>query len=282
MPDLREALNSGRVILMDGAMGTELQRAGLKDGECGELWNLTRPDAVADIHRRFVLAGAQCLVTNTFQANPAALAKHGIDELEAINREAVLLARSVAGPNRFVLASIGPIWFRSWDDTDNLSRVVRSLEGADGLLFETWSNIFASRACLPGINPEAIPVVVSFAYHKRFLHGPILVPDRIEQSRLTAIGVNCGRDIGMAEMAYLLGSYRQAIGLPLLARPNAGTPKRKDDAWVYPRTPEAMAARLPELIDAGATLIGGCCGTTPAHIAAFRQVIDRLGVGWRP
>src|SRR5205807_6479451 len=104
-----EALHSGRVLLMDGAMGTELQRAGLKEGERGELWNLTHPDRVRAIHQAYVDAGADCLLTNTFQANPIALARHDrADDLELINQTAVKLARSVAGANRFVVADIVP------------------------------------------------------------------------------------------------------------------------------------------------------------------------------
>src|SRR6516162_11232433 len=104
-----EALRSGRVLLMDGAMGTELQRAGIQEGECYELWNLTHPDKVRAIHRAYVDAGADVLLTNTFQANPIALGKHGLgDRIELIISQAITLARSVATPGRFVLVSFGP------------------------------------------------------------------------------------------------------------------------------------------------------------------------------
>src|ERR1700682_1498 len=104
-----DALRSGRVLLMDGAMGTELQRAGLKPGECGELWNLTHPDKVRAIHQAYVDAGAEVLLTNTFQANPAALARHNLDgQLGVICQAAVDLAREAAGPDRWVLADVGP------------------------------------------------------------------------------------------------------------------------------------------------------------------------------
>src|SRR5439155_108011 len=170
MSRFREALQSGRVLLMDGAMGTELQRAGLQPGECGEFWNLTKPEAVRAIHEAYVDAGARCLLTNTFQANPTALAKHGKSEqLESINR--------------------------------------------------------------------------------------------------AALGVNCGREIGMSEIIQIVRRYRQVTDLPLFARPNAGTPERSAKRWLHPQTPADMAARLPELLETGLAMIGGCCGTTPAHIA---------------
>ena len=133
MAGFREALHSGQVLLMDGAMGTELQRASLQPGECGEFWNLAEPERVRAIHQAYVDAGAQCLLTNTFQANPTALAKHGKSEhWEAINHSGLELARLVAGPDRFVLADIGPIeqeWRRQ-----PMVQVVQSLRTADAIL----------------------------------------------------------------------------------------------------------------------------------------------------
>src|SRR5438132_12025622 len=112
MSRLLEILQSGRVLLMDGAMGTELQRAGIGENECYELWNLTRPERVRTIHERYVSAGAECLLTNTFQANPRHLAKHGVEAtVEEINGSAIRLARSVAGGERFVIGAGGPIAF---------------------------------------------------------------------------------------------------------------------------------------------------------------------------
>jgi 5-methyltetrahydrofolate--homocysteine methyltransferase len=94
-----------------------------------------------------------------------------------------------------------------------------------------------------------------------------------EQNGVAALGVNCGRDIGMDEVIEIIRRYRQVTKLPLFARPNAGTPQREGERWVYPQTPEMMAERLPELFEAGATMVGGCCGTTPEHIAAFRRML---------
>ena len=126
MSRLLEILQSGRVLLMDGAMGTELQRAGIGENECYELWNLTRPESVRAIHERYVAAGAECLLTNTFQANPRNLAKHGLqDALEEINRTAISLARSAAGNDRFVIGDVGPIAFSRSDNVALLDRVSR-------------------------------------------------------------------------------------------------------------------------------------------------------------
>ena len=285
MAGFREALQSGQVLLMDGAMGTELQRASLQPGECGEFWNLAEPERVRAIHQAYVDAGAQCLLTNTFQANPTALAKHGKSEhWEAINHSGLELARLVAGPDRFVLADIGPIeqeWRRQ-----PMVQVVQSLRTADAILLETYSDLHSlwavKYACLPSLEADGVPVLLSVTYRRTAdgvltTHGgqPPEVYGRLaRQYGVTALGVNCGRDIGMGEIIEILRRYRQVTDLPLFARPNAGTPMRGPNGWVHPQTPTEMAARLPELLETGVAMVGGCCGTTPAHIAAFRPIVD--------
>src|SRR5438876_2835437 len=280
-----EALQSGRVLLMDGAMGTELQRASLQPGECGELWNLTEPQRVRAIHQAYVDAGAQCLLTNTFQANPTALAKRGKSEqVEAINRSGLELARLVAGPSRFVLADIGPI-DEKWGP-QQMMHVVQSLRTADAILLETYSDLHAlwaiKYACLPSLDAENVPLLLSITYRRTdagilTTHGgqPPEVYGRLaRQYGVTALGVNCGRDIGMGEIIEIIRRYRQVTDLPLFARPNAGTPERSAKRWLHPPTAADMAARLPELLEKGWGMIGGCCGTTPKHIAAFRPILD--------
>src|SRR5262245_4230480 len=151
MSALPTALQSDRVLLMDGAMGSELYQAGLQPGECGEAWNLARPERVRAIHRSYAAAGARCLLTNTFQANPCALARHGREaDLERIVITGVRLARAAAGPGGFVLGDVGPVLISPTDqefsDWDDLARVVTAFAdpaarraGIDGLLLETCS-----------------------------------------------------------------------------------------------------------------------------------------------
>ncbi len=288
-----QALHSGRVLLMDGAMGTELQRAGLGEGECGELWSLTRPDQVRAIHQAYVDAGAQCLLTNTFQANPTALARCGqAEQLETINQSALDLARQVAGPDRFVLGDIGPI-SDEWR-LEPMQRIVRSLNTADAILLETCSDLHAlwavQYACIPNLASADVPVLLSLTYRRTAdgvltTHGgqpPEIFARLARQYGVAALGVNCGRDISMDDIIAIIRRYRQATDLPLFARPNAGTPTRIGDRWVYPHTPEKMAARLPELLEAGISLIGGCCGTTAEHIAAFRPIVDQWNARHAP
>jgi 5-methyltetrahydrofolate--homocysteine methyltransferase len=280
-----ESLHSGRVLLMDGAMGTELQRAGIPEGECYELWNLTHPERVRAIHQAYVDAGAEVLLTNTFQANPLAFARRGLDsQLELIGQTSVQLARSVAGPDRFVLADIGPIGkvpYRS------LAAMLGGLRDADALLVETASNrddLMAICKCIEAERLTGLPPILFSWTFQRMPDGtlrtwkgtqPGLCARRLRQSGNVALGVNCGRDIGMDAVIEIVRSYRAETDRPLFIRPNAGTPVREGDRWVYPHTPQQMAERLPELLEAGVSMVGGCCGTTPEHIAAFREVVDK-------
>jgi methionine synthase I (cobalamin-dependent) len=287
MNRLIEALQSGRVVLMDGAMGTELQRLGLPDGEPPELWNLTHPERVASVHAAYLEAGADVLLTNTFQANGAALAKHGLHERIAdIWQAAVDMARIARQPAPIVLAAIGPC--------TPLTPVVRTTLlklglGTDGHLFETWS---ADRIDIDAVLPcnfiefkPQFPLFVSFAYRKSAnpdqLRSSAMAVAKGVASRLlfgkpiAAIGANCGVEIDMDDLLDVVHVYRDESDLPIFIRPNAGTPRKTDAGWDYPRTPEYMADKLWPLLEAGVTMVGGCCGTTPAHIAAFRQVVDQ-------
>jgi 5-methyltetrahydrofolate--homocysteine methyltransferase len=284
---------------MDGAMGTELQRAGIREGECYELWNLTHPDRVRAIHQAYVDAGAEVLLTNTFQVVRTSLGRHDptpwgpspYDEtrkLIALQWSAYALCRSACGPERFVLADIGSYLAGSrageFSDLSMLRRAVAWIGRTDALLLETCSTprvrlaVRAAHKVYPGL-----PVLLSLTYLRDRSgrvqtisgHSPEWFAERAEQWGVAALGVNCGRDIGMDDIIEIVRRYRAVTALPLFARPNAGTPKRKGKDWVYPHTPATMAKRLPELLEAGVCMVGGCCGTTPEHIAAFRPIIDR-------
>jgi 5-methyltetrahydrofolate--homocysteine methyltransferase len=284
----RQALSSGRVLLMDGAMGTELQRAGCRPDECHEAWNLTHPGAVRAIHQAYAEAGAQCLVTNTFQAHPAALARHGLaDQLLAIQRSALALARAAGGPDCFIICDIGPIVeppsHEEFRDPYSVRWAVRGLRDADALLLETCSSPRVRYAVRwAGEQAAGPPVLLSLTYQKteqgdlRTItgHAPEWFARRARGYGIAALGVNCGRDMGMDEIIDVVQRYRRHTDLPLFARPNAGTPAQAGGRWIYPHSPASMAARLPELLEAEVTLVGGCCGTTPAHIAAFRPIVE--------
>jgi 5-methyltetrahydrofolate--homocysteine methyltransferase len=283
MPELLRALHQDRVLLMDGAMGTELYRAGITPGACHELWNLTHSERVTAIHRAYVEAGAECLLTNTFQANPAALARHRLaDRLEEMIEAALALARAVAGPERFVLANTGPIEQPQRNVTPGMLRAMRA---ADGVLVETCSDLETVWAVLSVARAqwgaEGPPVLLSLTYlhtkegELRTFAG--LTPEEgarlAEEAGVAALGVNCGREIRVEDCAEIVRRYRTQTTLPLFAQPNAGTPLETYTGLVYPRSPEAMASALPEVLAAGVRMVGGCCGTTPEHIRAAREVL---------
>ncbi|SRR6266404_1844696 len=276
-----DSLRSGRVLLMDGAMGTELQKLGLKSGERGEFWNLTQPERVFAIHAAYVAAGADVILTNSFLANPEWLAPH--DSLGEINRLAVELAQRAVGSRCHVLASIGPFSGAS----DGLLAMCSPFLETAGLMVETWSDFRSAALFLKNLGALAgfrdRPVLLSVTYNWEALRDSSKADMRPEHwagwanqhKQIVALGVNCGREIDVGDCAEIVRRYRAVTDLPLFARPNAGTPVRDGERWIYPRSLEQMASQLPLLLEAGASMIGGCCGTTPAHIAAFRPVIDK-------
>jgi 5-methyltetrahydrofolate--homocysteine methyltransferase len=271
------ALESGRVLLMDGAMGTELQRAGIAESECYEAWNLTQPEKVRAIHESYVAAGAEVLVANTFQANANTLARYQQDgNLTAIIQAGVAAARAALSGSGWVLVDVGP--FPNME-LETVRPILDACREADAVLLETFAepaeiSVFL-RASQSGRTPNK-PILVSFTFDgttlSTFKHGtPEKCAEAVAAMGAAALGVNCGRELDMRACAQILERYRAVTALPLFARPNAGTPSA---AREYPRSPSNMAARLPELLQAGAVMVGGCCGTTPRHIQAFREFLD--------
>lgn len=283
-----DALHSGRVLLMDGAMGTELQRAGIGEGECYELWNLTHPEKVRAIHQAYVDAGAEVLLTHTFQANVGRLSELNLlDKYGLIVRSALSLVREAAGPDRYVLYDVGP--FKPEQRRWSAAFIIGAARAwrTEAVLIETCSDIADVARLIKSRNRGDVkrrnmPILMSWTFKRvasgpprtKGGHGPESCARQAEKLDVVALGVNCGRDIGMDEVIEIVRRYRRVTDLPLFARPNAGTPKHVGNEWVYPLTPEEMARRLPELLEAGVSMVGGCCGTTPAHIAAMRPVVD--------
>jgi 5-methyltetrahydrofolate--homocysteine methyltransferase len=292
------ALRSGRVLLMDGAMGTELWRAGLPEGMCGEIWNIAHPGRVRTVHKAYFDAGAEVLLTNTFQANRSALSRCWGDLSHHVSdyiTPAKQLIKSFTSETRFALVTVGPIVDppnnTEFPNLREVNEIVEAIGMADttyrtyplsGLLIETCSSPRVRFAVKRALQSH-LPVLLSLTYQRDAKgklttfsgHAPEWFAQRAKKWGVTALGVNCGRDLDMSDHIEIVRRYRRETDLPLFARPNAGTPTRQDGRWIWPYTAESMAARLPELIAAGATMIGGCCGTTPEYIAAFRRVLDR-------
>jgi methionine synthase I (cobalamin-dependent) len=183
-----------------------------------------------------------------------------------------------------VAGSVGPREFEDWKQFFVPDRCFQDHppcpQCPDAILLETCRTPRA-RLALRRLRAARVPLLLSVSFDRKQRgrlqaggRSPEWFARRARAYGAAALGANCGQDIGMGEMIEIIRRYRQETDLPLFARPNAGTPVRKGGRWVYPRTPEAMAERLPELLAAGVSMVGGCCGTTPAHIAAFRPVVE--------
>ena len=285
-----------RVLLGDGAMGTQLQAAGLVQGGCGELWNVDNAAAVRGIYERYRDAGSDVILTNTFGCSPWRLSRHGIgDRCYELNRAAADLAREVMGINRYVLGDVGPFGdfltplgeAEPEDITAGFEEQARAFldAGVDGVIIETMTALDELRCAVEGVRRAApdMPLVISLAFDKtqggayRTMMGitPEQAAEFAEDECADVVGCNCGTGMQIDDYAHIVAEFRARTRKPIIVQPNAGLPVMEDGRIVYKETPEMMAAGIPKLIRAGANIVGGCCGTAPEHIRLFRAVIDR-------
>lgn len=285
-------------LLNDGAMGTQLQQAGLTPGSCGELWNLEAPDKVLAIQQAYVEVGSNCLTTNTFGGCRIALARHGLgDQVEEINQAAVRIARNAFdGGEGYVIGDIGPFGGLMEPYGDVSPDEVREafLEqaaalvsaGADVVIVETQTSLDELKLGLRAAREAKAPCVIgSVAFDVTHDGSDVRTmmgvdPERaakfMENEGADILAMNCGTGVDMVWAARILERYGSVSSSPLMAQPNAGAPVLEGTEIVYKQTPEEMAAGVPELLKAGARVIGGCCGSTPSHIRALRQALDRF------
>lgn len=280
---------SGGPVLTDGAWGTELQERGLGLGECPDGWNLSHPEDVADVARCYRKAGSRVILTNTFRANPISLAAHGLaDRCAEINRAGVEISKKAAG-GALVFASMGPSGklLVAGDVTeDELSAAfgvqarALALSGPDALLVETFSELEEATIALRTAKATGLPVIVSFAFDTgknkdRTMTGvtPEQAAKAMTESGADAVGANCG--VGIEQLVSVCRRMRAATHLPLWMKPNAGLPEVVDGAVRYRVTAEQFASSVPSLREAGATFIGGCCGTSPEFIRAAAAALSR-------
>jgi len=290
----RERLTAGAPILTDGAMGTTLHQHGIPIDACFDELNLSRPELVAAVHASFLAAGAELLKTNTFGANRYKLARFGLEaQVGAINAAGVALARRAAAetarPELYVAGSVGPLGVRlrpygrvSPEDARAAFReqiAALAGAGADAILLETFTDrleILEALAAAREAAPE-LPVIASmtFAEDDRTLLGdlPVRVARDLHAAGADVIGVNCGG--GPAQIARILAAMRQAVPEAACAAvPNAGFPEAVGGRMMYPATAAYFADYARTFQARGARIIGGCCGTTPEHIAAMRRAMD--------
>jgi len=291
MGRISEAIRQGKTLVSDGAWGTFLQQKGMKPGECPEEWNITHPDEVLDIARSYVDAGADMIETNSFGGTRFKLERYGLGErVFEINKTAAQISRQAAG-EKFVIGSVGPTGkiLMMGDVTEEemyeaFKEQAKGLEagGADAIMIETMSDLDEARIAVRAAKENtACEVFCTMTFEKtvtgefRSMMGvsPTEMIKILKDEGAEAIGANCGN--GIAGMVGIVKEIRQSDpDVPLIVHANAGMPVYKDGETVFPETPAEMAKLVPEIIKAGANVVGGCCGTTPEHIRRIRNIVD--------
>ncbi len=292
--DIPNRIRSGEVLLLDGAWGTELHKAGLEPGDCPEEWNQSHPDEVQRIARAYYEAGARIGLTNTFGGSKFRLKQHGLgDQVTALNEAGARLCRSVADEfGAFLLGSVGPSGeylepkglIPKSECFDAFRKQMEALQtgGAQAVLLETFSALDEIEQAILAAKDLGLFCMASMTFDGtssgfKTMMGvsPKEAVEALQRFGADVVGTNCGR--GTEDMIAIVREMKQYASVPLLVRSNAGLPKMKDGLAVYEESPDWMAQRFRQFVDAGATLIGGCCGTTPDHIRRFREELDKLG-----
>ena len=285
---LAEALKGKDVILLDGAMGTELDKRGLMAR--GQT-NFDAPEAVMAIHEQYLQCGCHAVTTNTLTMNRIFVETHNVGvSVRDVNKAGAELARQAAGADRYVLGDIsstgqllepyGTYKESQFYDAFREQAEILAESGVDGFIIETMFDlreaVCAVRACKEN---SSLPVIVSMAFTTEEKGGRTMMGDSAEQCAKSfadagadAVGANCG-DLVPSQMAVVVSLLKSAMSLPVLAQPNAGRPKLVGSETVFEMVPAAFAEGIAECVRAGARLVGGCCGTTPAHIRAVAQIL---------
>ena len=288
-----DALLAGRgVITSDGACGTQLMKAGLPVGEAPETWNLTHPDQVGAVAKGYADAGAEIVLTNTLGGTRLKLASCALaDRVADVNRAAAQIAKQAVAGRALVFASVGPTGqfmepLGTMTEQDAIAAFAEQIEalvagGVDGIAVESMTDLSEAIAAVKAAKAACdLPVAATMTFD----HGPAgyatmmgVKPAQAARALadlgVAAVGSNCGA--GMAQIVDIIGLMQPATDLPLWAKANAGLPELVDGRTVFREGPEEMAALVADLIRAGARVVGGCCGTTPAHIAAIRQEVEK-------
>ncbi len=290
--NIRERLKNGNILLLDGAMGTQLILKGIKAGETSETWILSRPDDVSAIHKDYFDAGADIVLTNTFGGTPTKLSNFGLaDKAEEVNRRAAELARSVCPEGRFVAGDIGPTGklLKPYGDADEgklfgdfeLQAKALAEGGADLIVIETMMDLKEAELALKAALATELPVFTCVTFDKKKRGYFTMMGNKPEEAvkslidlGATAVGANCTLRIG--DMVDLIKEISAASTVPVIAEPNAGSPELENGKPKYMDGPKEFAAKVPDLISAGAAIVGGCCGTTPETTREMRKIIDSM------
>ncbi len=289
-PLIKSLIKSGPVVT-DGSWGTQMQKRGLKRGECPDSWNLNHPEQVLAVARQYVDAGSQIILTNTFGGSRPALKKFELGQKTVeINMSGVEISKKAAGDRAYVFASIGPtgMMLVTRETTEEeLQKVfeeqadAQARAGADGIIVETMIDVVEAKIAATAAKQTGLPVIVSMVYDSgenkdRTMMGdsPEQVLEELMSIGIDGIGANCGQ--GIEAFLPICSRLRQATDLPIWMKPNAGLPEIVDDKTVFRTTAREFVQYIPELIQAGAGFIGGCCGTDQEFVGAIRETVGNL------
>lgn len=288
---LKDVLQRGELLVGDGAMGTELQRAGLEPGGCAPEWNVIHPDRVLRIQQAYVAAGAQILITNTFGSNRLVLSRYDLQTRVAeFARAGAEIAREAISDNGYVLGDVGPCggFLEPLGDitrkelVDSMREQIGGLleGGADAIILETITALDELELGIQIARECGVPcVIASLAFdlvkagdgtgYKTMMGvTPEQAASAAERAGADVVGANCGTGLEPHDFKCLATAFRSTTRLPIMLQPNAGQPELQGENIVYRTSPEEMAPKLVELFNY-ANIVGGCCGTSPAHIAAL-------------
>ena len=294
---LQDVIRS-RPLLGDGAMGTQLMLAGLAQGNCGEAWNLTHPEKVLAIQRRYAEAGSDCILTNTFGGSRIMLNRHGhADKVVEINRAAVAIAREAFGAGAgYVIGDIGPFGglmepygdFTEAQVREAFEEQARALvdAGADAILIETQTSLEELTLGIQAAKQAGAPCIIgSMAYDVTLDGSTFRTMMGVDPERAAAcmrergadiVALNCGTGMDMERARQAVVRYKRVTDLPVMAQPNAGQPKLVEMRVIYDETPQQMVRGVVPLLEAGVNILGACCGSSPDHIRAFRGAMDEF------
>jgi len=290
MPSFTHLLAERTVLLADGATGTNYQNMGIEPGVAPEEWVFDAPDRVRELHRRFVEAGSDLLLTCTFGATAPRLADGPLaGRATEVNARAVELAREAVGDDRLVAGSLGPTGqlvepyglLTRETAVDAYAEQARALAGAgaDLLVLETFFALEEALWAVEGARSATdLPIVASFSFdqgtHTMMGLSPTDVVSAVAPLGVAALGANCGRSLEDTD-AIVTEFLAAAPAVPLWVKPNAGVPRIVGDTVVYEADPEMLAEHVRAYVERGARIVGGCCGSTPEHIAAIARALGR-------
>jgi len=291
MHPLIESLISSGPVVTDGSWGTQMQKRGLKRGECPDSWNLSHPERVLEVAQQYVDAGSRIILTNTFGGSRPALEKYKLGQKAVeINATGVEISKKAAGGSACVFASIGPtgLMLVTRETTEEELQgafeeqaATQAQAGADGIIIETMIDVVEARIAATAAKQTGLPVIVSMVYDSgvnkdRTMMGnsPEDVIAELADTGIDGIGANCGQ--GINAFLPICTRLRQGTDLPIWIKPNAGLPEIVDDQTVFRTTAREFVQHIPGLINAGANFIGGCCGTNQKFVAAIRETVDNL------